>query len=176
MTSVRPIRVLGVGNVLMGDDGFGPYVTRILEARYHFPEEVEVLDVGTPGLDFTPYLQDARAVIVVDTVSGDASPGTLRTYDREQLLAKPPPARTNPHQPGLREALMATDLTDTSPQRLLVIGVIPERTDTGTGLSPAVRAAVEPTVAAVLEELGRFDLTPRPREQPLEPDIWWEGQ
>ena len=50
------IRVLGLGNVLMSDDGFGPYVARVLEAFYEFPDDVEVIDVGTPGLDLTPYL------------------------------------------------------------------------------------------------------------------------
>ena len=58
----KPVRILGVGNVLMGDDGFGPYVARTLGARYELPEHVEVQDVGTPGLDFTPYL-DGTGVI-----------------------------------------------------------------------------------------------------------------
>ncbi len=55
------IRVLGVGNALMSDDGLGPYVVRVLEAFYEFPADVEVIDVGTPGLDLTPYLLNAVA-------------------------------------------------------------------------------------------------------------------
>ena len=71
MTDVKPIRILGVGNVLCTDDGLGPYAIKVLEAQFEFPEGVEVLDVGTPGLDFTPYLADARMVIVLDTVKGE---------------------------------------------------------------------------------------------------------
>ena len=67
MNEMKPIRVLGVGNVLCTDDGLGPYAIKVLEAQYEFPVGVEVIDVGTPGLDFTPYLAGARAAIVLDT-------------------------------------------------------------------------------------------------------------
>lgn len=159
----------------MGDDGFGPYVARTLDARYELPEHAQVHDVGTPGLDFTPYLDGAGAVIVIDTVTGEETPGTLKAYDRDQFLSTPPPDRTSPHQPGLREAMMAAELTDSTPNEILVIGVVPESLDTGTGLSPAVQAAVEPAIETVISTLERLDVTPRLRQPPLDPDIWWEN-
>jgi hydrogenase maturation protease len=174
VTSPKPVRILGVGNVLMGDDGFGPYVARTLGARYELPECAQVQDVGTPGLDFTPYLDESRVVIVVDTVTGNEPPGTIKTYNRDQLLSTPPPDRMSPHQPGLREAMMAAEFTDSSPDEILVVGVVPASLDTGTGLSPAVQASVDPAIATVVAELERLDLTPRLREPPLDPDIWWE--
>jgi hydrogenase maturation protease len=170
----KPIRILGVGNVLVGDDGLGPYVANVLEARYIFPERVEVLDVGTPGLDFTPYLENAAAVIVIDTVSSDGPPGSLRVYRTEDLLAKPPPARTNPHQPGLREAMMAAELTDTGADEIVVVGVIPESTEAVPGLSDTLRDSVENVVATVLRELERLGVSVTRREPPLALDIWWE--
>src|SRR6266508_490834 len=69
------IRVLGIGNVLMGDDGFGPYVVEALGARYEFPDNVSVIDVGTPGLDLAPFLIGADAIIVIDTVRSDGEAG-----------------------------------------------------------------------------------------------------
>jgi hydrogenase maturation protease len=174
MTTGKPIRVLGIGNVLMGDDGLGPYVVRVLDARYQFPDHVEIIDAGTPGLDFTPYLADAGAVIVVDTVTSDAPPGTLRRYDMAQLLATPPPARINPHQPGLREALMAAELTGTTPEHLAVIGVVPGTVETGTRLGQAVRDAIPEVIAAILGELDSLGVSASEREQPRDPDIWWE--
>lgn len=171
---LKPIRVLGVGNVLMGDDGLGPFVVRVIEARYQLPAHVELIDAGTPGLDFTPFLADAEAVIVVDTVAGDDPPGTLRRYDMAQLLASPPPARINPHQPGLREALMAAELTDTTPPHLAVIGVVPQSVETSSRLGPIVRAAVPAVIEAVLAELNQLGVTATERTDPLEPDIWWE--
>jgi hydrogenase maturation protease len=175
VTEPKPVHILGLGNILMSDDGFGPYAARVLEATYELPDEVNVQDAGTPGLDLTPYVAGARAVIVIDTVTGGEAPGTLKTYDRTQLLATPPPDRTSPHQPGLREALMACELTDTSPDNILVVGVVPESIETGTGLTSTVRAAVAPAVATVIEALERLGVAATPRAEPVDPDIWWES-
>ncbi len=169
------IRVLGVGNVLMSDDALGPYVMRTLLAQFDFPNDVEILDVGTPGLDFTPYLSDARAVIVVDTVNSGGSPGSIKHYRGDEVISGPPLPRTNPHEPGIREALMATELTDSSPGELLLIGIVPSSTETGVALSEVARKTVPVVVEQVVEELGRLGSAPVRRADPAEPDIWWEG-
>jgi hydrogenase maturation protease len=174
MDELKPIRILGVGNVLCTDDGLGPYAIKALEAQFDFPEGVEVLDVGTPGLDFTPYLADALMVIVLDTVKGDQPPGTLRLLRDREIVAKPPPSRMSPHEPGLREALMATELAEMSPEEILLIGVIPESTEQGTKLTEAVRSAVPSVVDAVVAELERLGRPPIRRDPPAELDVWWE--
>ena len=74
--------VLGLGNVLMGDDGFGPAVVRAFLERYDVVQEVEVIDLGTPGLDLTPWMTDTNHVIFVDTVKEDLAPGSLSVYDK----------------------------------------------------------------------------------------------
>ncbi|HNX50942.1 MAG TPA: hydrogenase maturation protease, partial [Thermoanaerobaculaceae bacterium] len=79
------IAVVGLGNVLMGDDALGPTVIRILEAGFDFAPAVTVLDLGTPGLDLTPYLSGRDSVIIVDTVNATGQPGEVRTYQREEL-------------------------------------------------------------------------------------------
>ena len=174
MDELKPIRILGVGNVLCTDDGLGPYAIKALEAQFEFPEGVEVLDVGTPGLDFTPYLADARMVIVLDTVKGEEAPGSLRLLRDREIVAKPPPSRMSPHEPGLREALMATELAEMSPEEILLIGVVPESTEQGTKLTDAVRSAVPAVVEAVVAELERLDRPPVRRDPPGELDPWWE--
>jgi hydrogenase maturation protease len=174
MDDSKPIRILGVGNVLCTDDGLGPYAIKVLEAEFEFPDGVEVIDVGTPGLDFTPYLADARMVIVLDTVKGDEAPGSLRLLRDREIVAKPPPSRMSPHEPGLREALMATELAEMNPDEMLLIGVIPESTEQGTKLSEAVRAAVPAVVETVVEELERLARPAVRRDPPAELDVWWE--
>ena len=173
MTEYAPIRILGVGNVLTSDDGLGPTVIKHLEAKYLFSETVEIIDVGTPGLDFTPYLADAATVIVLDAVRATAEPGSVRIWRNEELLKAPPVARTSPHEPGLREALMATELTDSSPGNIVLIGVVPETVDAGTFLSNAVQGAVSEVEALVLIELEDLDVAAIPRSEPEEPDLWW---
>lgn len=172
--SPGPVRVLGMGNVLTGDDAFGPYVVRVLEARFEPLSGVEINDIGTPGLDLTPHLAHARAVIVVDTVAATAPPGTIRVYRHEELLAAPPLPRTNPHEPGLREALLATELSDCSPGEIVLVGTVPLRTETTTGLSPAVRAAVDTAIGIVCAELERLGCPLVLRDVRRDPDIWWE--
>jgi hydrogenase maturation protease len=174
MTDVKPIRILGVGNVLCTDDGLGPYAVKVLEAQFEFPENVEVIDVGTPGLDFTPYLAEARMVIVLDTVKGEEAAGTLRLLRDGEIVAKPPPSRMSPHEPGLREALMATEFSDCSPEEILLIGVVPESTGQGTKLTEAVKSSVAQVVDAVMVELERLGCPPVRRDPPAELDLWWE--
>jgi hydrogenase maturation protease len=163
-----------MGNVLMQDDALGPYVARVLEARYLFADHVAVEDVGTPGLDMSPYLDGARAVLVIDTVHADGPPGSITIYRRDQLLATPIPDRSSPHQPGLREALMAAELSEGMPAEVILIGVVPATTDAGTALSQAVHDAIEAVVAAVVRELERLGAPPDVRQPAAEPDIWWK--
>ena len=174
MTGLKPIRILGVGNVLCTDDGLGPYAIKVLEARFEFPDDVEVIDVGTPGLDFTPYLAGARMVIVLDTIKGEEPAGTLRLLRDHEIVAKPPPSRMSPHEPGLREALMATEFGDCSPQEILLVGVVPGSTEQGTRLSDPVKGAVPKVVDLVVDELKRLGSPAVPLKNPFEPDFWWE--
>jgi hydrogenase maturation protease len=169
------VLVVGLGNVLMGDDGFGPYVARLLESRYDSPEGVSILDLGTPGLDLIPFLSDAEVVILLDTVRASGPPGTIRLYDRSALLWHPPQQRIGPHDPGVKEALLALDLAGGGPSEVLLIGVVPAKVRTGTGLSPAVRSAVPRAVRAVLRDLRRRGLSLVRRREPRPPDIWWEA-
>ncbi len=167
------IRVLGVGNVLMSDDGVGPFVVRVLQATYECPDEVEFIDIGTPGLDMTPYLLDADAVIFVDTISSVGPPGEIRTYDRDGILKYPPQTRTGPHDPALKEALLTVAAAGAGPAHVLLIGVIPELIAMGLVLSPPVQAAVGPAVAAVVAALEALGHALVPRPHPAPPDIWW---
>jgi len=168
--------VLGLGNVLMGDDAVGPYVIQVLEAGYSFPETVRVLELGTPGLDLVPYLCGVDAVIVVDTLVSDASPGTVRLYRRDELLEHAPQPRLSPHDPSLKEALLTAEFSGEAPGEFLLVGVVPQGTAVGTGLSEAARVALEPAVAAVVSELQRLGHQVDRRSEPLEMDIWWERQ
>jgi hydrogenase maturation protease len=174
MIETKPIRILGIGNVLCTDDGLGPYVIKVLESLYDFPAGVEVIDLGTPGMDLTPYLADARMVIVIDTVRGDQAPGSLRLLRDREIVATPPPSRMSPHEPGLREALMATEFSGSSPDGLLFVGVIPESTEQGTTLTASLNDAVPAVVAAVIQELKRLGMAPKRKDPPAGLDIWWE--
>lgn len=169
------MRVLGLGNVLMGDDAFGPWVVHELSAGWTFPDGVEVVDVGTPGLDLTPFLSGAGTVVIVDTVHADGAPGELKLYGKAALLSSPPKPRVSPHDPGLVEALLLLDFAGTGPEEVLLVGAIPLSTGKGTALTPALRAAVPRAAEAVVAELSRLGLAAARREGAARSLPWWEA-
>ena len=169
------IRVLGLGNVLMGDDGFGPYVVEALTAAYEFTPDVAVIDIGTPGLDLAPFLMGADVVIVIDSVRSDGEPGALRTYSREALLQHAPPQRLGPHDPGFKQSLLTLDFAGLGPREVTLVGVIPQTTAPCARLSPPVRASIAGAVEAVVCEIERFGARPVARSSPLPLAPWWEA-
>ena len=84
------ILVAGVGNVLLQDDGFGPHAIARLQAEYEIGNDVELLDLGTPGLDFVDYLAGRNVLIILDALSSGGEPGTILSFDRERLRAMSP--------------------------------------------------------------------------------------
>jgi hydrogenase maturation protease len=169
--------VLGLGNVLMGDDGFGPQVVRAFAEQYVVGPEVEVVDLGTPGLDLTPWLADARHVIVVDTVRADHPPGTLRVYDKADIVRHAPKARVSPHDPGLKETILTLEFAGRAPRTVTLVGAVPETVAMGTELSRPARRAVPEAIAAILTALERLHIAVRPRGgEPFAQDThypWW---
>lgn len=168
------VAVLGLGNVLMRDDALGPYVICLLASRYDFPPAVSLQDLGTPGLDLHPHLEGPDVVIIVDTVRAEGPAGELRLYRRDEILRHPPGQRVSPHDPGLKEALLGLEFAGSGPREVLLVGVIPEDTGYGIGLTPQVREALTGVGAAVLEELNRLGHPVREAQTAREPDLWWE--
>jgi hydrogenase maturation protease len=168
------IVVLGLGNVLMGDDGAGPYAIASLQAQYDFPDDVQVEDIGTPGLDLVPYLADVDTVILVDTVLSDAPAGTIRLYDKAALLRTPLQPRLSPHDPALGQCLAMLEMEGVAPREMLLIGIVPENVKFGPGLSASVKSAIAPCVDRVVTELTARGAGVTPRRPAIEPDLWWE--
>jgi len=174
VNDAKGIGVLSVGNILMGDDGIGPFVLKILESRYEFPSNVVLHDLGTPGLGITSFLADYDAVILIDAVSAKGQPGELRQYRKEQLVRVPIPQRVSPHDPALVEALLFAELSGLCPREVLLVGVVAKSVELGCELTETVQAAVEPAIAAILAELERLGAAASPRRQAAKPSIWWE--
>jgi hydrogenase maturation protease len=158
----------------MGDDAFGPWVIEELLARCEIPGAVSVVDVGTPGLDLTPYLGGADAVVLVDTVKADGPPGRIHVYEKEQLLRLPAAPRLSPHDPGLAEALLALTLAESAPREAVLVGAVPASVAMGVGLSRPLRRAVAPAAVEVVRRLAALGVTCWPRADQAETSPWWE--
>jgi len=151
------ILVLGVGNVLLTDEGAGVRAVEQLQRRYVFPPQVELIDGGTMGLDLLSYLDDKTHLFIVDAILSDKPPGSVVI---EKLLD--PPAyfrqKISPHQIGLSELLAVASMQDCLPPSITLFGIVPLDLSTGMEMSPAVTAAVEQVVLAVVQELGLMGL------------------
>jgi hydrogenase maturation protease len=164
---VPPLLVLGLGNLLLGDDGVG---LRLLEelARDASARDarIELLDGGTQGLALLGRIEGRRALLILDAVALGAAPGTVHVLDGAQAMrAGGPPgesAGTAPaHEGGASQLLAYSGLLGDLPKRILVVGVEPRRVTTGIGLSPdverAVPAAAAQARAAIRELLQESD-------------------
>ncbi len=170
---MKKILIGGIGNVLLGDDGVGPYVARLLKAHYEFEEGVEVDDLGTPALDLIDQLTTHDAVILIDSVDTNTDPGTVLLYRKAEIMCHCPSLRMDPHSPALVEALLSAELFAVAPKNLLLVGITAHSTDPGCHLSPAVRDSLEEVVGEILNELDRLGVGYWHRAHPVELDIWW---
>ena len=154
---MKKITIGGIGSVLLGDDGVGPYVAGMLEAGYRFSEGVTVADLGTPGLDLVAHLSGIDALILIDSVSNGAPPGTVTLYRKGDILRHgPAPVRMDPHSPTLSESLLIAELAGEGPEDVLLIGITGEQYESGTGLSLAAEQACAQAINEVLAELERL--------------------
>lgn len=167
--------VFGIGNVLVGDDAVGPTVIHYLQALWDFPEGVIVEDLGTPSLDLAGRLSGIDTVIFVDAVSAKSDPGTLRLYDREEILRHPPGLRLSPHDPSLKETLLTSQFVGDGPEEIVLIGIVPSTTE-GFGLSAEIEAAVPKAAEKVIDELNRHGIHPTRNQVTTVPDPWWVRQ
>jgi len=167
------IGIYGIGNVLAHDDAVGPSVVRLVDSQWEFDGDVVVEDLGTPAIELPSHLAGFDAVVLVDAVSATLPPGSLRIYDRDEILKYSPGLRVSPHDPALRETLLMLDLTSESPRIVTLVGVVPEATNMGIGLSPAVAGALDAAAAAVVAEVGKLGVTARRRQPARDADLWW---
>jgi hydrogenase maturation protease len=155
------VLVLGIGNVLMQDEGLGVRAVERLQERYHLPPEVRAVDGGVMGLELLPYLEDAERVLILDAVKTDRPPGSLIRLEGKEIpvaLA----LKTSIHQVGVQEVLAVGRFRGTLPAQITLWGMEPASIEVGTHLSPTVSTAIDRLIQAVAEELGA---TPREPEQ-----------
>ena len=170
---MKDVLIGGIGNVLLGDDGVGPYVSQLLAARYEFAEGVEVIDLGTPTLDLLNRISRKDSVIFIDSVATDAAPGTITLYRKADIMRLRPAVRMDPHSPALVDTLYSADLFGVAPVDVLLVGITGESYAMGCSLSMPVKSSLDRAIAEILCELDRVGVEYKCRHNPAESGIWW---
>ena len=156
--------VLGIGNLLWADEGFGVRCVERLLERFELPASVLALDGGTQGLYLLPYVQRAQRLIVFDAIDYGLIPGTLREVRDDQVPRFMGAKKMSLHQTGFQEVIAAAELTGQCPAQMFLVGVQPEQLeDFGGSLTAVVRAQVDTAVARAVRELRRWGEAPRRR-------------
>ncbi len=158
------LTVIGVGNLLWADEGFGVRCVEHFHQTFEPPERTQVLDGGTLGLWLLESFSNTKDLLIFDCADLKAAPGTLRVL-RDGDFAVWSSTKISPHQAGVNDVLTAAALLGKAPERVTVIGVQPEiLEDYGGSLSEAVRAQLDPAMKAAEEEIRRwgYDLHRRP--------------
>jgi hydrogenase maturation protease len=155
--------VLGLGNVLWADEGFGVRAVEALHAEYAMPSGVEIVDGGTQGFALMGYVASARRLLLLDAIDFGLPPGTLKVL-RDSEVPAWGSVKMSPHQTGFEELLAVAELRGTGPASIVLIGVQPEQLDDfGGSLRPAVRARIPEAVSIAVRELADWGLAPHPR-------------
>lgn len=154
--------VLGVGNLLLSDEGVGVRVVERLAVTYQIPEEVQLLDGGTLGLDLLYYLEGIENLLIVDAVQTDKEAGTLLRLEGDEVPAFLS-MKISPHQIGIPDMLFAAKLKDLYPRNVVLFGVQPAVLDIGVELSPVIAPKVEVLVDRVVEQLEEWGHVVQPK-------------
>lgn len=160
---MNSVLVLGAGNPLMGDDGFGLAVLEALRQDFEFPATVRLEDGGTWGMNLLPLVEDAAALLLLDAIDVGAAPGALVRLERE-ALPRSLAHTLSPHQIGLQEVFALCALRGTMPARAVALGVQPFRIEPGLDLSPPAAAALAPTAERAVAQLEEWGAGARRRE------------
>jgi hydrogenase maturation protease len=159
--------ILGIGNILWADEGFGVRVVEELHRRYDWPDDVTVMDGGTQGLYLVQYVAAAQRLLVFDAIDYGQPPGTLMVVRDDAVPRFTGCRKLSLHQTGFQEVLAAAGLLGRSPTAMALVGVQAEQLDDwGGSLRPSVRARMEPAIAAGLAVLAEWGVAPRLRPHP----------
>ena len=157
----NPIVLLGVGNILLTDEGFGVHVVNQLREDYVFNPPITILDGGTMGMELLTYMRGMKKLLLVDAINGGEAPGTVYEFPHEEMNSYFTEA-ISVHEVGMQDILRIRALQEDPLEDAVVIGVEPESLELGLTLSNSTQAAVADVKARVLSVLSNWNVTASP--------------
>lgn len=165
------VLVLGIGNILWADEGFGVRAVEAFHRLYAMPDDVDLLDGGTQGLYLVNRVTDVEHLLVFDAIDYGLPPGTLKVVKGDKVPKFTGAKKMSLHQTGFQEVLSAADLMGRYPRDIVLIGCQPlDLEDWGGPLTEPVAASIEPALAIAVEILTSWGVSPSRRASPLAPE------
>jgi hydrogenase maturation protease len=149
---MRRAVVLGVGNLLMTDEGIGPHAIDALALRYDIGADVQLIDGGCSAMELLDDMANADLLVIVDAVASGKAPGTIVSLEGD-AVPRFFTTKLSPHQVGLSDVLATLAIMEQGPMETIIIGVEPAKLALGMELSPVVAASLPHVLALVVDEL-----------------------
>ena len=149
------IKIIGIGNTLMTDDGVGVFTVQELARRFEFPENVELIDGGTKGIELLPYLEGSSKLLFIDAVNFGEYPGYIGEIDKDRV-AEYFQTKLSVHQIALPDMLGAGMFLGSLPEDIYLIGIQPKSIELGYGLSPVISEKLDSFIERIIEKLNSW--------------------
>ncbi len=157
------VTLIGLGNILLRDEGVGVHALKALEERYEISPEIEVVDGGTCGLDLLPYIEDRDAVLFVDAVNFHREPGHVGILEDQEIPSFFAP-KDSLHHLGLMDVLATAQLLDIMPRQVCLIGIQPQIIEPGLELGELMQERMELLLTHISTRLRKWGLDCKERK------------
>lgn len=155
----KTIGILGIGNLLLGDEGFGVHCVQHIEQHYEIPENICVFDGGTAGILLAPFIEECDKLFVLDVIDLEDDPGSVHLFTDADVRAGNVQTRMSPHQIGMLEILDICKMRGKVPENVQYITVVPQTLETGMDLSPLIAERVTDVVDILLQSLAKLSVS-----------------
>lgn len=159
---MQNIVIMGIGNVLYGDEGFGVHAVASLAKGWDFPPQVQLIDGGTQGHSLLTFVEETDKLLLLDAVDFGEQGGSICVRKNTGIPAYLSALKVSPHQNSFSEILALAQLRDKLPAEIVLIGVHPVDMTMGQGLTPEVREKMPTVMQLALEQLLIWGISPKP--------------
>jgi hydrogenase maturation protease len=154
---VPTVTILGLGNILMTDEGIGVHTVNEFQRRYSVPDYVEIVDGGAAGLDLIPFIEGREKVLMVDAVNFDREPGYVDLLENEAIPARIT-LKSSMHHLGLMDVLSIVKMSGNYPKMLCLIGIQPKSLELGLDMTPEIWDKKEVLIEHIVNTLGEWNV------------------
>ena len=156
-TLSQEIAVIGVGNILLKDEGVGARVVNAIKQRYAFSPSVEIIDGGTMGLDLLPVFEGRDKILIVDAVDFGKEPGYIGIIENDNIPSVLN-SKLSVHHINLSDVIFASKLMDILPSQICLVGIQPKSLDVGLDMTDEINEKLDVLIETVIEKLKGWDV------------------
>jgi hydrogenase maturation protease len=151
------VTIMGLGNILLMDEGVGVHTINAFQERYSVPDYVEIIDGGAAGLDLLPFIEGREKLLMVDAVNFDREPGYVDILENDAIPAKFG-TKASLHHLGLMDVLSIVKLSNTCPKDICLVGIQPKTMELGLDMSPEMWDKIDTLIERMVSKLNEWNV------------------